>query len=153
MNNYEQFINQEIVNSNGVRGRVVTLTDERITIEFSNERKIFKLDLAFKSSSIKFVDESLNEQMMAIISGQEKKELENKAALNKINNEVMKRNKRACDLYFELEEKERFLKTLFGIDFIYPPFREFKKKFPYAKRRNSNFDEKLHNFLWSITKD
>jgi hypothetical protein len=153
MNNYEQFINQEILNSNGVRGRVVTLTNERITIEFPNERKIFKPDLAFKSSSIKFADEVLNAQMMAIINDEEKKEEERKKALDKVDKEVRKRNKRACDLYYELDTKEQFLKTLFGDDFVYPPFTEFKKKFPYAKRRNSSFDEKLHSFFWSITRE
>jgi len=153
MNNYDQFINQKIINSSRIEGLVVALTNERITIEFSNERKIFKPDLAFKSSSIKFVDETLNEAMMAIINGENKKEEEHKAMLNKINEEAKKRNRRACDRYIELEKKDCELKRLFGQDFNYPPFEEFKKKFPHSKRRKTDFERTLDRIKWCVLKE
>lgn len=153
MNNYDQFINQEIINSSGIKGLVVALTNERITIEFPNERKIFKPDLAFKSSSIKFVNETLNAQMMLIINGEEKKEEEHQLALNKINEEAKKRNRRACDRYIELEKKDKELKRLFGQDFDYPPFEIFKKKFPHSKRRKTDFERTLDRIKWCITRD
>lgn len=152
MNNFNQFINKEIVNSSGDRGSVVALTDERITIEFTNERKIFKPDLAFKSLSIKFVDETLNNEMMTIINGEQEKQENQQLAIKKINQETIKRNKRACDRYYELYTKEHFLKKLFGRDFVYPPFTEFKKKFPYAKKKMAPFQEKLHSIFWSLTR-
>ena len=60
MNKYNQFINQEIVNKKGDKGIVVSLTDERITIDFPTGQIIYKPDIAFKSSFIKFVDETMN---------------------------------------------------------------------------------------------
>ena len=140
MNKYNQFINQQIINKNGDKGIVVGLTDERITIDFSTGQEMYKPDIAFKSSFIKFVDETMNSEMMKIINNDKEEETKHQAVIDKINRDAIKRNKRASEMYIELEKKDKALKRLFGGDFIYPPFERFKKKFPHAKRKKSDLE-------------
>ena len=140
MNKYNQFINQEVINKNGDKGIVVGLTDERITIDFSTGQEMYKPDIAFKSSFIKFVDETMNSEMMKIINNDKEEETKHQAVIDKINRDAIKRNKRASEMYIELEKKDKALKRLFGGDFIYPPFERFKKKFPHAKRKKSDLE-------------
>ena len=140
MNKYNQFINQEIITKDGNIGLVVGLTDERITIDFLAGQEMYKPDIAFKSSFIKFVDETMNSEMMKIINNDKEEETKHQAVIDKINRDAIKRNKRASEMYIELEKKDKALKRLFGGDFIYPPFERFKKKFPHAKRKKSDME-------------
>lgn len=152
MNKYNQFINQEIINKKGDKGIVVSLTDERITIDFPTGQIIYKPDIAFKSSFIKFVDETMNLEMMKIINNDKEEEIKHQAVIDKINRDAIKRNKRASEMYIELEKKDKALKRLFGGDFIYPPFERFKKKFPHAKRKKSAIEKMMEDICGTIQK-
>ena len=147
MHNYSQFIDKEIITKNGAKGLVADLTDERITIKFPTGQEMYKPDVAFKSSYIKFINESLNSQMVKIINNDDEEKIKHQAVIDKINKEAQKRNKRACEMYIELEKKDKALKRLFGRDFIYPPFEMFKKKFPYAKRKKTNVEKMIESII------
>ena len=153
MNKYNQFINQQIINKNGDKGIVVGLTDERITIDFSTGQEMYKPDIAFKSSFIKFVDETMNSEMMKIINNDKEEETKHQAVIDKINRDAIKRNKRASEMYIELEKKDKALKRLFGGDFIYPPFERFKKKFPHAKRKKTDIERVMERITRCIARE
>ena len=153
MNKYNQFINQQIINKNGDKGIVVGLTDERITIDFSTGQEMYKPDIAFKSSFIKFVDEAMNSEMMEIINNDKEEETKHQAVIDKINRDAIKRNKRASEMYIELEKKDKALKRLFGGDFIYPPFERFKKKFPHAKRKKTGIERVMERITRCIARE
>ena len=153
MNKYNQFINQEVINKNGDKGIVVGLTDERITIDFSTGQEMYKPDIAFKSSFIKFVDETMNSEMMKIINNDKEEEIKHQAVIDKINRDAIKRNKRASEMYIELEKKDKALKRLFGGDFVYPPFERFKKKFPHAKRKKTDIERVMERITRCIARE
>ena len=153
MNKYNQFINQEVINKNGDKGIVVGLTDERITIDFLAGQEMYKPDIAFKSSFIKFVDETMNSEMMKIINNDKEEETKHQAVIDKINRDAIKRNKRASEMYIELEKKDKALKRLFGGDFIYPPFERFKKKFPHAKRKKTDIERVMERITRCIARE
>lgn len=147
MHNYSQFIDKEIITKNGNKGLVVDLTDERITIKFPTAQEMYKPDVAFKSSYIKFINESLHSQMMKIINNDDEEKEKHQAVIDKINKEAQKRNKRASQLFLELEKKDKDLKRLFGRDFIYPPFEQFKKRFPHAKRKKTEIEKMMEDLF------
>ena len=153
MNKYNQFINQQIINKNGDKGIVVGLTDERITIDFSTGQEMYKPDIAFKSSFIKFVDETMNSEMMKIINNDKEEEIKHQAVIDKINRDAIKRNKRASEMYIELEKNDKALKRLFGGDFVYPPFERFKKKFPHAKRKKTDIERVMERITRCIARE
>ena len=153
MNKYNQFINQEVINKNGDKGIVVGLTDERITIDFLAGQEMYKPDIAFKASFIKFVDETMNSEMMKIINNDKEEETKHQAVIDKINRDAIKRNKRASEMYIELEKKDKALKRLFGGDFIYPPFERFKKKFPHAKRKKTDIERVMERITRCIARE
>ena len=123
---FKEFIGKEVLNKNNERGQTVSFDEERIIVRFNNVEKIFNPKVAFTSHFLTFVDDKLNRQINEEFV---EKEIETTKRREDIHQLVITRHKRVNQLYQTLKRKDRILRHLFGPDFIYPPFKDFKKQY------------------------
>ena len=135
--NYEKFVNQKVTNYKGQKGHIVSINQERVTVQLEDGQAIYKPDIAFKNKALVFDDDNLNQIMNGDLNEQDALEEEHTKKIEKINAEAIKINAMSSKKYIELRNKDATLKKLFGNDFNYPPFVALKKKFPHAKQRDT----------------
>ena len=150
--NYQQFINQTVIDYRGQEGSVISLDSDKVVVQHSNEQVTYKTDIAFKNKALIFKNDELNNLINEDLDDREKASIIHQEKIDKINKEAIKRNKMASDKYIELEKKEKALKWLFGDDFVYPPFEALKKKFPHAKRKKTWIELWLEDMKGSIAR-
>lgn len=126
---YKQFINQTIINSYDEKGIVVGFDDTYIVIKYKNEEKTYNRDIAFSNGFLAFTKKSLNLLINQDMNDKEELKKKRKEEIEKNNQFQLERRKKANRHYKKLSAKNRVMKALFGADFIYPPYVEFKKKY------------------------
>ena len=151
MNN-EQYINQLVIDYKGEKASIVSLDDEHVVIKQNNELITYNTQIAFKNKALVFVNEELNKLMHQQLNAANEIVVATQQKLEKTNKEAIKRNAMAHKKYCELEKKEKYLRKLFGHDFIYPPFVEFKKKYPYIKRKKTQIELMLEDVVGTIAR-
>lgn len=132
--NYEKYLNQEVENGQLGRGHIVSFDNEYIVIQYKSEKKTYKPDLAFKNKAISLVDEVLNQEINQHYLEVAKKTSQEEEKINKINKQVIKKNINAYALFEKIADKYEVLKSLFGEDVYYPPYHEFRKKYPFVAK-------------------
>ena len=138
--NYSNFINKQIINKNNQIGTVISFDKEHIVIKYDSSEKTYNPDIALKNGFLTFIDDELNQLI--------KEDLDHKEIIIKEKEEIKKSNNQKCTarrkqirkMFKDLYKKYKLLQSLFGYDFIYPPYEEFKKKYKYMFT-----DEYIHN--------
>ena len=130
---YQSFIGKEVTNKNGDQGIVISFTSERITIRFNDKEDIYNPQVAFANKYLSFKEDLLNAEVDKefVVKAKEKE-----AAKETVHKNSIIWHKRVNKIYQELDLKNRYLKKLFGKDFIYPPYEEFKKKYRFIIDKN-----------------
>ena len=130
---YQSFIGKEVTNKNGDQGIVISFTSERITIRFNDKEDIYNPQVAFANKYLSFKEDLLNAEADKefVVKAKEKE-----AAKEAVHKNSIIWHKRVNKIYKELDLKNRYLKKLFGKDFIYPPYEEFKKKYRFIIDKN-----------------
>lgn len=127
--NFELFKEKEIVNQNNERGLVVSFDEEHITVRYENNEKTYNSIISLSNKFLMFLDKNLNDEIEKyLLDKSQQKTKEEKQAQNN-NQIVVKRNKKIIKTYERLLIKNRVMKSLFGNDFLYPPYEQFKKKY------------------------
>ncbi len=134
--NRNMFLNKEVINKNNEKGLVLFFDEEYLIVKYENEQKKYSKDIALKNKYLVFVDESINKQIEQDLLNKEERKIEHEELISNNHQAVVLRNKKIISFYNKLYFKTRFLKTLFGKDFKYPPFIKFKKKYKYLIREN-----------------
>lgn len=133
--NKEQFLNKEIINKNSQRGFVMSFDEEHIVIKYEDEQKTYSTDVVFKNRFISFLDKNLNILIEEELANKEHQEMIRKHQIAKNDEIAITRNNRVNEQYDKLYMKNCLLQTLFGCDFLYPPFVKFAKKYRRLIRR------------------
>ena len=76
--NYEKFINQKVTNYKGQKGHIVSINQERVTVQLEDGQAIYKPDIAFKNKALVFDDDNLNQIMNGGLNEQDALEEEHK---------------------------------------------------------------------------
>ncbi len=109
---------------------VVTSFDETyIIVKFISEEKKYRWDVAFISKSLSFIDKELNKTIYVELLRREGIRNAKEDALKEIKKEAIAKVKHINELYEKLSLKNEMMKCLFGSDFLYPPYVNFKKKY------------------------
>ncbi len=124
-----ELINKEVINKNNEKGIVKSIDEKHVVVNFNGVEKTFSTPLTFKNGFLKFVNDEDNELISLYLEEIDKNIAKSKEAKDKQDSETLQRNKRAYDMFVYLSSKHKFLKKIFGNDFIYPPLEEFKKKY------------------------
>ena len=127
--NAQLFLNQTVINKNNERGIVVDCNDDHIIIKYKDISKTYSFDAVFKNHFLSFIDCSLNSLIDEYLSKKDEELTTHKKLIADNNAYAIKRNKEIIEKYKKLHEKELILKELFGYDFVYPPFSQFKKEY------------------------
>lgn len=142
--NFDEFINQKIINKRDEEGFVVSFNKERITINYDECEKSYNPDVALKNGFITFIDPSYQEKInryLVIVDDESKKNEELVAKNDRI---AYKRSKDVLKKYVRLGEKAAVLKSMFGRDFLYPPYEEFKRKYHHLFIKDDYSVTRLH---------
>lgn len=123
---YQKYIGQKILNKSKQEGIVTAFVEERITVNFNGEEKVFNPKVAFTNHFLSFTNDKFNHEMDDEYIEKEKSVIKNQEKAHEI---AITRHKRVNQIYKKLEKKNKVLKRLFGSDFVYPPFEEFKKQY------------------------
>ena len=126
---YEDFINKKVINSDNQEGIIISIDNEYITINYSDTIKIYNKEIAFKNNFLKLVEDNLNQVIEDDLNNKDKIKSLEKEKIEKCNKVAKDRNNRINEIYQKLLKKNYILKQLFGSDFIYPPLKEFEKKY------------------------
>lgn len=123
---YQKYIGKEIVNKDNLVGVVVSFDEERITVKFGDIEKCFSSKVVFSKHFLTFKDDTFNKEMDEEFIEKDKQVLKSQEDAHKV---AIIRHKRVNQIYKKLEQKNKVLMKLFGSDFIYPPYKEFKKQY------------------------
>ena len=126
---YTLFINKEIINKNNIKGIVISFDKEHIVIRYESDEKTYNPDIAFKSKFLSFVDDSLNTLIEENLFNKEQEQIQKEVTAKDNRRKAVNRTKKVREMYTKLERKNRMMMSLFGRDFLYPPYIEFKKKY------------------------
>lgn len=132
--NYKKYINQKIINKNNEIGLVVSFDDEHITIKYLDKKITYNSEVSFKNKYLSFIDSNLQYLIEQNLLSKEDQTLQREKMFEDNNKAVIKRNKAILEQYKKVSLKNKELCSLFGRDFIYPPFIKFKKKYRYLIR-------------------
>ncbi len=135
-----KFINAEVITKTNEKGIITFFDGDNIRVKFENGEKTYKVYLAFKNGFISLIDKSLNEAILGIVNERAVNSRMRKDEAAKNQKIAVKRNEVINKKYSELKQKDHILKCLFGNDFEYPPFKEFKKKYKNYINDHVRFD-------------
>ena len=122
-------INQEVLNSNSEKGIVISFDEEHIIIKYPNKEATYVTDIVLKNGFITFINPQLNKLVEEYKESKKQEELDKQAIKEKIEENAIELRKRINEMYKKLYYKNGIMKALFGYDFLYPPYNEFKKKY------------------------
>ena len=127
---FQKYINQKVLNLNNEEGIVTSMDDNYVVVKYKDESKTYKCEITFKEF-LKFMDSSLNEEIQKFLNEKEKITKQKEKQHADIEKFHKDRTKMVNKCYMELLKKVKCLKQLFGSDFVYPPLKEFEKKYKY----------------------
>ena len=135
--NYNDFLNKQVANKNKQVGVVLSFDNEHIIVKYPNDEKTYHPDIAFKTGFLTFKNKSLkriiDQDLLDKDIATKKKEEELAENCRKY---LIRRNK-VNETYKRMYIKNRMLLALFGKDFIYPPMKEFEKKYKHLIDRST----------------
>ena len=126
---FQEFINQKVINKKQEEGIVVSFDKEHIVVQYEEVTKNYNPDVALKNGFLSFVDSNLQgkiKQYYVLQTEEEEKDKELKSKTAKV---ATRRNKDVIEKHKRLVRKAWYLQGFFGPDFIYPPLEEFEKKY------------------------
>ncbi|MDY6430994.1 MAG: hypothetical protein SPL00_04310 [Bacilli bacterium] len=129
--NREMFLNKEIINKSNQRGVVTYFDETHLKVKYEKEEKTYSSLVAFKNKFLSFLDDSLNALIEEELSIKEQEESKNEAEKIKNQSDIALRNKKAAEEYKRLSSKNSILQSLFGNDFIYPPYLKSVKQYKH----------------------
>lgn len=137
--NYNDFLNKQIINKNNETGVVLSFDKEHIVIKYSADVKMYSSDIAFRTGFLTFKNKNLKkliEQDLLEKDIAAKKKEEEQAENHR---KYLARRKKVNETYKRMCAKNRMLLALFGRDFIYPPLKEFEKKYKHLIDKSSKY--------------
>lgn len=105
------------------------INKDNVVIAYPSGIKTYKQALAFKNNFLKFKDENLNSLINEDQTNLQIEIKQKEESLIKAQVDYKNRAKVINRRYKELKSKQYMLRQLFGGDFDYPPYKEFKKKY------------------------
>lgn len=125
----QEFIGAKVLSSAFGEGEILHMDNGKATIAFPGGEKTLCLDIAFKSGSLRFADETMNlafKQKEKEASRKDaEKEAANKEKRKQFEEKIAWVRKRIVELYAE----SKLRKKLFGDDYVYEEFERFKKEY------------------------
>ena len=125
---FERFINKEVINKNNEKGLVISFDDDYVVVRYTDEEKTYSYEIVFKNKFLTFVDDKLNQTIERDLLSKEQQKTKQLEQITKFRKNVIKRNKRIRETFYRLSAKKSYLQTIFGYDFIYPPYSDFVRK-------------------------
>ena len=129
MMNYNDFLNQPILNKNQESGLVLSFDENHIVIQYPSTKKIYHPDVAFKNHFLVFENHDLQRLIEQDQSEKEAASKKKEAQVAENNRKYLAKRRRVNLKYSELCRKNRLLLILLGCDFVYPPLKRFEKKY------------------------
>ena len=127
--NFKEYINQQVINKNNEVGKVISLSDDHIVIEYEEASKTYNPSITFTNHFISFVNQSLNKSFEEYLKNKESLEKQKVEEIKNIQKKYIDKKQKVNKKYDELCYKDYVLKYIFGKDFVYPPLKEFEKKY------------------------
>ena len=137
----EKYLNKSIVNKNNESGVLLSIDDEHILIKYEDREETYSTSIAFKTGFISFVDQDLQISITQIFNEKEAKQVAKAEIANKNTKTCIARFKKINQTYKRLCEKNSVLLTLFGSDFVYPPLKEFEKKYKFLIDKSHKYKD------------
>lgn len=149
MIDYQTYIGRRVMNKEGQIGEVISFDGKYIVVKYDNDEKKYNPDITFKMGFLSFNDDSLDQAVIqeAIIH-----ELKTKKELEKQQNdhdEIVEKRRKVTEEYKRLDLRNRYMKSIFGNDFKYPPYEEFMKKNKFFINHEQTLFEKLFPVRYS----
>ena len=129
--NYKQFLNKKVISKNNEQGVVTKFDDEHISIKYLDKEITYNFEISLKNKFLIFADANLQSLIDKYLLNEEDKKLQKEKLFEDNNKIAIKRNKTITEQHKKLFQKYKELCFLFGKDFIYPPYKEFVKKYRY----------------------
>lgn len=143
---FSRFINKQVVNSNDEVGVITSIDKDNVVVLYGDVEKKYKTALTFSKKFQQFLEPDLNKEMDIYLLKLFKEEEQIKLQKRKQTEELSKKVKLISRCYEKLNWKQSFLRLLFGHDFLYPPFAEFKKKYyKYLNYEHKLLEERLYD--------
>lgn len=145
---YQKYFGKEIINKEDKTGVVVSFDKERITIKYDDVEKCYSSKVVFSKHYLAFKNDEFNKEVDEEFVEKEKQITKSQEEAHKV---AIIRHKRVNQIYKKLEYKNRVLKKLFGSDFVYPPFEEFKKQYKLILDKGDDLFSSLFgrtNYYW-----
>ncbi len=123
-----ELIGAKVVSKAFGQGTVLDAKDGKVTIGFPKGTKTLSLEIAYRSGSLRFEDETINlaleQNEKAVQQKQEEWDASAKANRKLAEAKIEQFRQQALSL----EKENNLRKRLFGSDYVYEEFEEFRKK-------------------------
>ena len=129
MLNYNDFIGHKIINKNGELGEVVSFNIDHLVIAYQTGKKTYNPEVAVRNGFLSFVDEDLKHQYDEELVNKDIVKKQKEEIARKIDADRPIKIQRVNKINDQYERKIRVLQSLFGKDFIYPPYVKFLRKY------------------------
>ena len=129
MKNYNDFINAKIINKNKEEGIVTSFDKDHIVIAYQTGEKTYNPEIAIKNGFLLFVDEGLNTLYQQELNEKNEAQKQYEELVKKIDENRPIKMKRARALHKKYLKKLDIIRSLFGGDFVYPPYEKFMKEY------------------------
>lgn len=131
MMNFNDFINKQVKNNAGEVGLVISIDKEYTVIKYENNEKTYNTDIVFKNKYLCFVNENDDKEMDNYVNHRVDEEIKKQQLFKDNDRKSIVRQHKVHALYKKMRRKNSLMLRLFGDDFVYPPYEEFKKKYKY----------------------
>ena len=146
MLNNNEFFKAKIINKNGESGEVVSMDEDHIIIAYLGGEKTYNPDVAIRNGFLSFVDASLQARYSEYLMNKDKALKEKEEMKKKVDADRAVKIKRVNKINKQYERKMCVLQTLFGSDFIYPPYVKFIKNYKDLITRPEDFYRKFYRY-------
>lgn len=146
--NFNQFVGQEIVNANNENGTVVFCDETHIVVKYQNVEKTYYPSLAFNNMFLTFKRHELDSLIKEDLKKKDEQTKQNDALMAKNTQILNERRIRVNKIYKELYVKNCVMKSLFGSDFLYPPYVQFKNKYKHLIIEKKIHEWGYSGYLW-----
>jgi len=135
--NYNDFLNKQVVNKNNELGVVLSFDNKYIIVKYPNDEKTYNPDVAFKTGFLAFKNKSLKRLIDQDLLDKDIAAKKKEEELAENHRKYQARRKKVNETYKRMYEKNGMLLALFGEDFVYPPIKEFEKKYKHLIDRSA----------------